>query len=274
MLVVVGALLAGCGAGPRTAVHRLPAERAPVRPAGGRRPAVGGELRRLLRLGRPVFCGGSRRRLVALTFDDGPGPYTHLALKELRRAGVRATFFVVGKSIRAFPALPRREATVGALGDHTDTHPFLPALAPTAMRREVSAGQAAAHRASGRPIRFFRPPYGGYTQRVTAAARQLGMVEILWSIDSGDALWGDFHVIAARVRRSVRPGSIVLFHENRGQTIRALRSILPYLHRRRLRAVSLPELLAADPPSPARLRSGLQGCDPGGRLTRFGTVGG
>src|SRR5439155_559568 len=95
---------------------------------------------------------------------------------------------------------------------------------------------------------------------IAAEARRLGMVEVLWSVDSGDSIGGNFHQIAARVRRGIRPGSIVLMHENRGQTIRALRSILPYLRRRRLRPVSVPELLAADPPSRARLRAGEGGC--------------
>src|SRR5439155_21332733 len=107
------------------------------------------ELARLLALDRPVFCGGRRGRLVALTFDDGPGPYTRLALKELRRARARATFFLVGRSIRRFPALPRREKADGALGDHTATHPDLAALSRAAMVHELAAGQAAARRAAG-----------------------------------------------------------------------------------------------------------------------------
>jgi peptidoglycan/xylan/chitin deacetylase (PgdA/CDA1 family) len=207
-----------------------------------------------------VYCGGSRRRLVALTFDDGPGVYTRLALKELRRAHVRATFFLVGKSIHSYPAWPRRERALAALGDHTETHPLLPRLPAAAMVRELADGQRDAHQASGASVRLFRPPYGATNAAITAAAKRLGMVEVLWSIDSGDSISGDFHAISARVRRAVRPGSIVLMHENRGQTIRALRSLLPYLRRRHLHPVSVPELLAVDPPSPARLRAGAAGC--------------
>jgi peptidoglycan/xylan/chitin deacetylase (PgdA/CDA1 family) len=82
-------------------------------------------------------------------------------------------------------------------------------------------------------------------------------------VDSGDSRVAppqDFRAISATVRRFVRPGSIVLFHENRGQTIRALRSILPALRRRRLRAVTVPELMAADAPSIGQLRQGSAGC--------------
>ena len=166
---------------------------------------------------------------------------------------------LVLKSIRRFPAWPRREKADGALGDHTATHPDLAALSRAAMVHELAAGQAAARRAAGVAIRLFRPPYGLSTPAIAAEARRLGMVEVLWSVDSGDSIGGNFHQIAARVRRGIRPGSIVLMHENRGQTIRALRSILPYLRRHRLRPVSVPELLAADPPTFALLRAGAGG---------------
>jgi hypothetical protein len=60
-------------------------------------------VQRFAGLGRPIYCGGRRGRLVALTFDDGPGQYTHVALRELRRAGARATFFLVGTSVARYP---------------------------------------------------------------------------------------------------------------------------------------------------------------------------
>ena len=264
-LVIVAVALGGCGerSAPVTGPPPAPAPPAAARPAPRVLPAASAqraELARLRRADRPVYCGGDRRRLVALTFDDGPGPYTRLALKELRAAHAHATFFLVGRSFRAFPRRPLEEKHVGALGDHTATHAFLPALTAGAMRRQLAAGQHAAQHAAGIAVRLFRPPYGSFTPAVTAAARHLGMVEVLWSVDSGDSLSGDFHVLAARMRRAIRPGAIVLMHENRGQTIRALRSILPWLRRHRLRAVSVPELLAADPPSRAQLRAGEAGC--------------
>jgi peptidoglycan/xylan/chitin deacetylase (PgdA/CDA1 family) len=201
--------------------------------------------------------------LVALTFDDGPGPYTGLALRQLRRARARATFFLVGRSIARFPAWPRRERALAAIGDHTVTHPLLPALPLSAATAEIAGGRAAAERAAGPPVDLFRPPYGAHTRAIDAEVRREGMVEILWDVDSEDSLVSppqDFHAISANVRRSIRPGSIVLMHENRGQTERALRAILPALHRRRLQAVTLPELLAADPPTPGTLRAGSRGC--------------
>src|SRR4051794_22590327 len=57
------------------------------------------ELALLLRRAQPVYCGGGRSNAVALTFDDGPGPYTHALLSVLREAGARATFFLVGNRL-------------------------------------------------------------------------------------------------------------------------------------------------------------------------------
>jgi peptidoglycan/xylan/chitin deacetylase (PgdA/CDA1 family) len=95
---------------------------------------------KFLRLGLPIYCGGPRGRYVALTFDDGPGPATAAALKLLRRFGQRATFFLVGRNLRFWPRLPRAELALGAVGDHTWTHPFLMRLAPREMDEELARG--------------------------------------------------------------------------------------------------------------------------------------
>ena len=75
------------------------------------------------------------------------------------------------------------------------------------------------------------------------------MIEVLWSIDSGDSQGKNWRQIGREVLRNIQPGSIVLLHENRGQTIRALhRLILPGLEERGLTLVTVPELLMLDPP--------------------------
>ena len=223
---------------------------------------------RLARNGQPIYCGRGHKRLVALTFDDGPGRYTGFALDELRKAGARATFFLVGRSVRRFGQWPRRERELAAIGDHTMTHANLPTLSRAAARAEIAAGRRTAQHAAGIPITLFRPPYGAHDKTIDNEVRREGMAQILWDVDSTDSRISPpsgFHEISAHVRKRARPGSIVLMHENRGQTTRALRSILPALAKRRLRAVTVPELLAADPPSATQLDAGLRGCKPGWR---------
>jgi len=218
------------------------------------------EIRRLAAVGLPLYCGGRRGNEVALTFDDGPGVYTHLALKKLRQARERATFFDVGKSINAFPGYLPRELEVGALGDHSYTHPDLATLASAQVTSQLARTAELITAKSGEQVDLWRPPYEASDPSVARIARRLGLLEVLWSVDSRDSLGATWAQIVRLVEAGLRPGAIVELHENRGQTIRALSVLLPYLHRRRLRSVSLPELMASDPPSPAQLRRGWTGC--------------
>ena|SRR5438445_7608330 len=217
------------------------------------------------RTGRSVYCGGRRGHFVALTFDDGPGPYTMLALRILRHSGARATFFLVGKELRYWPGVPAQELQLGALGDHTWTHVVLPVLTSAEIVQQLRSTKLAIQEETHSRVELFRPPYGADDLRVERSARSLGLVDVLWSIDSRDSEGADWRQIAANVERFVRPGSIILMHENRGQTIRALRrAILPFLHAHDLVPVTVPELLALDPPTPAQLAAGINGCYPRG----------
>lgn len=217
---------------------------------------------RLARSGLPVYCGGGRAgKIVALTFDDGPGAYTGTAMKILRRAGARATFFLVGRNLDAHPGLPRREQAFGALGNHSWSHPVLPDLPREELAAEVDRTTKAIEELSRGPVLLFRPPYGARSPAVDERVRSLGMLTVLWSIDTRDSIDADHDGIYRAVVDGLRPGAIVLMHENRGQTLRALRfQILPELKRRGYRAVSVPELLALDPPTRRQLRRGLAAC--------------
>ena len=239
----------------------LPAGAATVRKTGPTaRPP--GEIARLIRLGLPVYCGGRHGRDVALTFDDGPGVYTNLAIRVLRRVHARATFFLVGKSIERFPTLPRREAGVAAFGDHTWTHRFLPGLTRSAIHHEIAATKALVEHTTGRPVWLFRPPYAARSRVVDAEVRAAGLVDILWDVDSRDWVPGTVWTQVGKiVVAGLRPGAIVSMHENHGQTIRALRYvILPAIRRLHLRPVTIPTLLRQDPPTLGELRAGYAGC--------------
>ena len=220
-------------------------------------------LGRFIRLGLPLYCGGSHGRYVALTFDDGPGPATGVALGLLSRFGDRATFFLVGRNLARWPETPRAALKVGAIGDHTWTHPFLTRLAPSEINAEMERTRAALARATGAAVRLFRPPYGFRDAAVDHEASRLGMLQVLWSIDSGDSYpppGASAGKIVRTLARLVRPGSIVLMHENLRQTLKALPGVLRDLSERRLRSVTVPELLVRDPPSLVQLRAGINGC--------------
>lgn len=215
---------------------------------------------RLAKLALPVYCGGPDGRALAFTFDDGPGVYTHYAVKKLTQAHERATFFVVGRSIEARPGWLDRERNVATLGDHTFTHADLLELPPSAVASELASDKRLIERESGQTVDLFRPPYGGQDTAVNRIARRLGLLDIMWSMDSRDSLGANWAGIIKNVESDLRPGAIILMHENRGQTIRALTTLLPVLHRRHLRSVTLPELFATDPPSIAQVSRGLPAC--------------
>lgn len=261
-------VLAACGGTGSTAPE--PAPKPQPKPRAQHAPATReskprrtrSALERLIKLGYPLFCGGHKGRYVALTFDDGPGPYTtEYAFKIFRQARVRVTWFLVGRLLAGYPGVPKRELAFGPLGDHTWSHAYLPGLSTAAMATEIASAQNAIEKASGRPVKLFRPPYGAHNATVDAETRSLGMLQVLWSIDSRDSQGADWRGITKIVLDTVKPGSIILFHENRGQTIRALKfDILPALRRRGLKPVTIPELLRLDPPSLAQLRKGHAAC--------------
>jgi len=231
------------------------------------------QIRRLIRIGLPVFCGGLRGHEVAFTFDDGPGVYTHYAVKKLTQAHERGTFFIVGRLIALWPGWLQKELKLGAIGDHTWTHPELIELPPSEIRSQLSMTAQAIHAVTGEDVDMWRPPYELHNAITDRIARQLGLLEILWSVDSGDSVGANWALIIREVEAELKPGMIILFHENRGQTIRALTTLLPALHRRHLRSVSVPQLLATDPPSMRQLHEGINGCDTGGKQLPFPTPG-
>jgi peptidoglycan/xylan/chitin deacetylase (PgdA/CDA1 family) len=254
------------GSQPRT-THRAPAAvRRHPRAQGPSFQAQIAAVRRLAAYGLPLFCGGRSKRMVALTFDDGPGVYTNLAIRKLRENHERATFFLVGKEITAFPGLANREKPVSVAGDHTMTHPFLPGLAHAEMVGEIAGAKTLIEHTLGEPVVLFRPPYEGRSPEIEREVKELGLLEVLWNVDSQDSLGANFEGIEHNVIAGLHPGSIIEMHENRGQTIRALPAIFAALARDHLRAVTLPELVAQDPPSLAQLRAGGLGCGVTGAL--------
>ncbi len=128
------------------------------------------------------------------------------------------------------------------------------------MVNEIAGARTLIEQAARQPVVLFRPPYEAHSPAVDREVRTLGMLEVLWNVDSGDSLGANYAAIERNVIAGLRPGSIILMHENHGQTIRALPKIFAALSRRHLHAVTVPELIATDPPSLAQLHAGHQGC--------------
>src|SRR5207302_7290680 len=155
---------------------RSPGQRASAAPSA--EAAESDQVRALIALGKPIYCAARRGNEVALTFDDGPGPYTRLVLAKLRKHDVSATFFDVARNIPLLPQATRQERAIGGVGDHTFTHPLLTGLAPAEAETEIAHAQAALQLSSGGPVFLLRPPYGGRSDAIDGTARAPALLEI------------------------------------------------------------------------------------------------
>ena len=239
--------------------HRGGRVASPVAGSLGDAAAAGGRpqtLRRLVDAGQPVYCGAGTKPIVALTFDDGPGPYTQETIDLLKANGMTATFFTVGKlySDPRFHGLLREEARFGAVGDHTWDHVTVTGMSRTQLAAQIARTRRAAAADSGQPVFLFRPPLGLHDRTVDTYVRSLGMLDILWSVDSGDSQGANADRIFRTVRDHLSPGDIVLLHENRGTTQNALPRIIRLIRARGYRTVTVPQMLRMDPPSARQLR--------------------
>jgi serine-type D-Ala-D-Ala carboxypeptidase/endopeptidase (penicillin-binding protein 4) len=201
---------------------------------------------------RPLlFAGGRKRRMVALTFDDGPGRYTPEIISTLRRMHAGATFFQVGYALSAGqPIGPEERNHDMTIGTHTATHSDLGLLPASAQIKEILAG-AHAITSHGAPFpRLFRPPYDSFNAATLDVLRRLRMRMVLQTADTQDWL-RKRRAIVRRALAGARPGGIILMHDgggDRSETVAALPSIITGLHKRGYRVVSVPTLLRRDPP--------------------------
>lgn len=224
------------------------------------------EIRSLRTLGYPLYCGGGKHPYVALTFDDGPTPWTPKLVHVLRENGARATFFEIGRKAAAAPRLARLEASAGEIGDHTWSHPSLTKLPNAQVVGQLVKAQQTFEALTGRRPMLYRPPFEAHDARVDGIASGLGLLAVLWNVDSGDASGissPPSSEIARNLTERVRPGAIVLLHEDETapRAIDALERFLPELRRRGLHTVSVSDLLRLDPPDTQELPNGSGGCN-------------
>lgn len=203
-----------------------------------------------LRRGAPVYCGGGRSNAVALTFDDGPGPYTEQLLRVLGDHGARATFFLVGNRLQYWPHAAREEVRLGVLGNHSWSHPRLTDLPRWLVWLELARTQDSIAQEVGWKPRLFRAPYELHDRMTDGVASALGLLEVFWSVDSGDDVpHAQVKTVVRNVLAGLHPGAIVLMHDLHPWTVAALPRILRAIRLRGLRTVTVPELLALDPPA-------------------------
>jgi peptidoglycan-N-acetylglucosamine deacetylase len=198
-----------------------------------------------------VRIAGSQHREIALTFDDGPGPYTPQILSILERHDVPATFFEVGVLERYFYGSTAAIVADGdAIGDHTEGHAAMSRLSLAGQSRQLLADAAAVERRGARFPRLFRPPYGMWNRTTLALLHRYRMLMVLWTVDTGDYRRPGVTAIVRAALAGARPGAIILLHDaggDRAQTVKALPRVIAGLRRRGYRLVTVPRLLLDNP---------------------------
>lgn len=190
----------------------------------------------------------SKDKLVALTFDDGPGKFTAELLDYLAAHHVHATFFLVGRNAARYPALIKRMDAEGhAIGNHTQNHARLPRLSAAGVKKEIDDCNAVIRAAVGHDAVMLRAPGGNANATVKAVAKDMGLPIVYWSVDTKD--WQSRNTdkivsVAFAAKGGIKDGSIVLMHDIYRTTVDAAKIIIPRLEAQGYRFVTVPELLA------------------------------
>lgn len=193
------------------------------------------------------------RKVVALTFDDGPyPPYTGQVLDVLRQEQVKATFFVIGQNAVKHPDLVRQIAAEGhQIGNHTYQHLDLLKLDREAIAQEIDRTGQVLQEITGSQSRILRPPHGFRDPVVMEAAAERNLQVVEWSVMARDWVNPGAAVIAQRVLERTENGSIILLHDgdgvaaaaSRSQTAQATGLIIRGLRERGFEFVTIEEIM-------------------------------
>lgn len=181
-----------------------------------------------------------KKKMVALTFDDGPGPYTDRLLNCLKKNKAAATFFLVGSSIPNYKNAVKKMYEIGCeIGNHTWSHPQLTSLSASGIQSQIDSTNRQIRAITGRNAALVRPPYGAYNSSVSANA---GAPLILWSIDTLDWKTRNAANTVQVVMNEVKDGSIVLMHDIHSPSVDAAEILIPRLIRAGYQLVTVSEL--------------------------------
>jgi peptidoglycan/xylan/chitin deacetylase (PgdA/CDA1 family) len=187
-------------------------------------------------------------KCVALTFDDGPGPFTLPILRELQSLHAHATFFVIGRQIKQFPGVVEQLRAAGmVVGNHSWSHPKMTKYRLAVQLAQIRRTQDLLAATIGQRPRFFRPPMWAWNRTTAQAVGDEGMVGVLFSIDTRDwSLPGVTAIVRSALK--ARDGQIVALHDAGGareETLQALPLIVKGLRAHGLEPVTLDQLYRA-----------------------------
>lgn len=181
------------------------------------------------------------KKMIALTYDDGPSAYTPIVLDALAKYGGHATFFVVGTSVPRYADSVRRAAAMGCeIGNHTFDHSNLKNLSIGQAQSVINRTNQLVKELTGADVHLLRPPYGSYNTATFAA----GMPVIMWSIDTLDWKTRSTSATIQCIQQKAYDGAIVLMHDLHHPTVLAADKVMSYLKSAGYQLVTVSEMAA------------------------------
>ncbi len=193
----------------------------------------------------PIYSVETTEKKIAISFDCAWGvDYTDQLLSVMKANDVRCTFFAVQFWVEKYPSYVEKIIAEGhEIGTHSRTHSYMSKQTAAQIRDELTTSSQAIERFTGKKVSLFRPPYGDYNNELIDTCTEMGIYPIQWDVDSLD--WKNLSAteIALRVINGVKPGSIILCHNNGLHTAKALPMIFSTLKNRGYTFVPISELI-------------------------------
>jgi len=194
-------------------------------------------------------------KVVAITFDDGPSPvWTPAILDALDKAGIKATFFMLGEHVQKYPKVAKLVAERGhEIANHSMHHNNFIYYDKFEVENDIKDTERAILEATGVTTQLFRPPKAWLSKREKKKIREFGYEVVLWTLNSKDWVNFDDKYIVRYLVKNIQPGDIILFHDsggflkteegNRIETVNAIPRLVEKLKGRGYRFVTVSELL-------------------------------
>lgn len=180
------------------------------------------------------------KKMIALTFDDGPNYNTSKILEILNKYNVRATFFVLGSKINHNEKIIKTMDEYGMeIGNHTYSHKLMTSMSNLDIIKEVEDTSDLIYNIVGKYPKLVRPSYGSFNKKIKES---INMPIIIWNIDTLDWKSHNSKKIVSRVMNKVSDGDIILMHDIYSATVKAVDILVPKLISEGYQLVSVSEL--------------------------------
>ncbi len=209
-----------------------------------------------------IYRVHTKQKKVVLTFDDGPSPqWTPKILEELRKANIKATFFMIGHHVKKYPSIAKRVAEEGhTIGNHGFAHSVILYYNLAEIEEEIKYTEFVIKEITGQTTKYFRPPKAWLKKSIKEKIKSMGYETVLWSLNSKDWVSFNHRTMVNFINRRVCNGDILLFHDsgnilsteggNRSQTVKAIPLLVKSLKEKGFEFVNLEDLLNGQKQTP------------------------